>query len=372
MENLNMAQQNKVAVNLAQDFTDVQQAQGRANIGASQISYGNAVTDMTVTKEIVRPYMNTKYTATIGSDNFLLLPSTFSDGMVVKSNGSLQTQSIPTNDFAFAEYGTTTFSEIQSMRNAGKQVIMTSSGRLAGFYMYSTETQHVFQYFYADPTRFNEYFCDNNNVWTNYTHYATDLRSLPQYCYYREQIGNFGVQGTVSSNPTWLMSPVTATWYDMAGTVKTGASQRDLLKSYGFPRTCRYGISGTFQLQADAVINQSVSIVARLKLSYAYRTAGSTSYVWNDIPYWEGQLYTFTNFRDISTSSLTRSLSDPIQMNAIADLPQNVWKGYANNTNYEDFFLCYRLNLVDHGIPSSVTTVWVDSDGFRESLAIMI
>ncbi|WP_294241639.1 hypothetical protein [Pseudobutyrivibrio sp.] len=90
-----MAQQNKVAVNLAQDFTDTQKLQGRQNIGASQISYDNTVTDMTVTKEIVRPYMNTKYSATIGSDNFLLLPSTCSDGMVVKSNGSLQTQSVP-------------------------------------------------------------------------------------------------------------------------------------------------------------------------------------------------------------------------------------------------------------------------------------
>lgn len=90
-----MAQQNKVAVNLAQDFTDEQKLQGRQNIGASQISYNNAVTDMTVTKEIVRPYMNTKYSATIGSDNFLLLPSTFADGMVVKSNGSLETQSVP-------------------------------------------------------------------------------------------------------------------------------------------------------------------------------------------------------------------------------------------------------------------------------------
>lgn len=88
-------QQNKVAVNLAQDFTDEQKAQGRQNIGASQISYNNAVTDMTVTKEIVRPYMNTKYSITIGSDTFLLLPSSFADGMVVKSNGSLQTQSLP-------------------------------------------------------------------------------------------------------------------------------------------------------------------------------------------------------------------------------------------------------------------------------------
>ncbi len=90
-----MAQQNKVAVNLAQDFTDEQKLQGRQNIGASQISYNSTVTDMTVSKEIVRPYMNTKYSATIGSDNFLLLPSTFADGMVVKSNGSLQTQSVP-------------------------------------------------------------------------------------------------------------------------------------------------------------------------------------------------------------------------------------------------------------------------------------
>lgn len=91
-----MAKQNKVAVNLAQDFTDEEKLQARANIGASQISYDNVVTDMTVTKEVVRPYMNTKYTTTVGNDSFLLLPSTFADGMVVKSNGSLQTQTIPT------------------------------------------------------------------------------------------------------------------------------------------------------------------------------------------------------------------------------------------------------------------------------------
>ena len=87
--------QNKVAVNLNQDFTEEEQAQARNNIGASQISYDNSVTDMTVSKEVVRPYMNTKYTATVGNDNFLLMPSTFEDGMVVKSNGSLQTQPIP-------------------------------------------------------------------------------------------------------------------------------------------------------------------------------------------------------------------------------------------------------------------------------------
>lgn len=90
-----MTKLNKVCVNLAQDFTDAEKQQARDNIGASQIKYDNSVTDMTVTKEIIRPYMNTKYSTTIGSDNFLLLPSIFNDGMVVKNNGSLQTQSLP-------------------------------------------------------------------------------------------------------------------------------------------------------------------------------------------------------------------------------------------------------------------------------------
>lgn len=90
-----MAKLNKVCTNIVQDFTDTEKAQARTNISASQIKYDNAVTDMTVMKEIVRPYMNIKYTATIGSDNFLLLPGSFADGMVVKNNGSLQTQTIP-------------------------------------------------------------------------------------------------------------------------------------------------------------------------------------------------------------------------------------------------------------------------------------
>lgn len=96
-----MAKMNKVCVNIDQSdannggFSDNEKAQARKNIGASQISYDNSVTDMTVTKEIVRPYMNTKYSITIGSDNFLLLPSSFADGMVVKSKDSLATRSLP-------------------------------------------------------------------------------------------------------------------------------------------------------------------------------------------------------------------------------------------------------------------------------------
>lgn len=85
----------KVAVNLNQDFTPEEMTTARNNIGASKISYDNVVTDMTVSKEVVRPYMNTKYTATVGNDKFLLMSDAFTDGMVVKNNGSLCTQPIP-------------------------------------------------------------------------------------------------------------------------------------------------------------------------------------------------------------------------------------------------------------------------------------
>lgn len=90
-----MSKMNKVATNLAQDFTDAEKAQARENISASRISYDNAIADMTITKEVIRPWMNTKYTATVGNDNFLLMPDLFADGMVVEHNGSLQTQAIP-------------------------------------------------------------------------------------------------------------------------------------------------------------------------------------------------------------------------------------------------------------------------------------
>ena len=85
----------RVAVNLKQDFTPEEMTTARNNIGASKISYDNVVTDMTVSKEVIRPYMNTKYTATVGNDNFLLMSDAFTDGMVVKHNGSLKTQPIP-------------------------------------------------------------------------------------------------------------------------------------------------------------------------------------------------------------------------------------------------------------------------------------
>lgn len=50
MENLNMAKQNKVAVNLAQDFTDAEKAQARANIGAGNaaMEYSNGALPPTV------------------------------------------------------------------------------------------------------------------------------------------------------------------------------------------------------------------------------------------------------------------------------------------------------------------------------------
>ena len=132
-----MSKQNKVATNLQQDFTDAEKLQARQNIGASQISYDNALTDMTVTKEIVRPSMNTKYTATVGNDNFLLLPSTFGDGMVVKANDSLQTQSIPEG--------------LPTGGVSGQELIIDSNGVPAW-----ADTWH--------PSRNFTLYVDNNNI----------------------------------------------------------------------------------------------------------------------------------------------------------------------------------------------------------------
>ena len=67
-----MANINKVLYNIDQrnDTSSNEKQTARLNIGASQVSYDNSVTDLTITKEIVRPYMNTKYTATVGNDSF--------------------------------------------------------------------------------------------------------------------------------------------------------------------------------------------------------------------------------------------------------------------------------------------------------------
>ena len=386
-----MAKLNKVCVNIDQTdpanggFTNTEKAQARANIGAGT---GNSNVVIKATSTTFPPVDTTANTLQLFDNGRLRFdsndvgvvapyPTQTDSGKILISRwsgspaiGSAAWESYSNiSDFAFAEYGTTTFNEIQNMLSAGKQVLLTSGGRLTGFYKYSTEDSHLFQYFYADPVRFTEYWCTAPNTWSNYTYYATDLRSLPQYCYYREDLGNNGYQASVS-NPKWNIWPNTATWYDMAGTAKTGSTANDLLKSYGFPRICRYGASATVQLQTDAVLNPSVSIVCRLLLKYSYRPEGSTSYVEFNIPFWEGQLYTFTNFRDISYGTTIRSMSDPIQLNAIADLPQNQWKALANSSTIYDFHFRYVLEAV-HGIPSSVSTMWLERSGIRESLAIM-
>lgn len=378
-----MSKQMKVCANLQQDFTDNEKAQARQNIGAGNSNVVIKSTSMTLppvdtTVETLQLFDNGRLrfdSRDVGmvapypgqADSGKILVSKWSGSPGIGSAAWESYSNI--SDFAFAEYGTTTFNEIQTMLNAGKQVILTSSGRIAGFYKYSTNDAHLFQYFYSDPVRFIEYWCTAPNTWTNYTYYATDLRSIAQYCYYREDMNLIGVQASVS-NPKWNVWPNTATWYDMAGTAKTGSTQNDLLKSYGFPRTCRYGVSSTIQLQTDSVLYTGVSIVARLQLKYSYRPNGSTDYVEYDVPFWEGQLYTFTNFRDISDGTHTRSVSDPIQLNAIADLSQNYWKALANSTDIYDFHFRYVLELVS-GIPASVSTMWLERSGIRESLAIM-
>ena len=88
-----MANKKEVMV-YPQSFSNGEKAIARYNIGASQISYDSTVTDMTVTKEIVTPF-STKYTATLGNDDFLLFHNIYGDGMVTKTDGALQTLPFP-------------------------------------------------------------------------------------------------------------------------------------------------------------------------------------------------------------------------------------------------------------------------------------
>lgn len=139
-----MANINKVLYNVDQrnDTTSNEKQTARLNIGASQVSYDNSVTDLTITKEIVRPYMNTKYTATVGNNSFLLLPTSYTDGMVVESNGSLVTRALPKevptggSNGQVLTWGNDTYgwanpvSELpsHSSADAGKALILNSSG----------------------------------------------------------------------------------------------------------------------------------------------------------------------------------------------------------------------------------------------------
>ena len=192
-----MAKQNKVAVNLAQDFTDSEKAQARANIGASQISYDSSVTDMTVTKEIVRPYMNVKYTATVGSDSFLLLPSSFADGMVVKSNGSLQTKSIPTvKNTHYISYindpGSLSLDQYTEMTDAITNnepvVIVSSTGSNASYLQFTRINSNG--YYFTGYNSSNGFIIEMHVASTRAVTITTRYTGLPAVTHYAASWGN--------------------------------------------------------------------------------------------------------------------------------------------------------------------------------------
>ncbi len=192
-----MAQQNKVAVNLVQDFTDVQKTQGRQNIGASQISYDDTVTDMTVTKEIIRPNMNTKYEATLGSDSFLLLPSSFANGMVVKRNDSLQTQSIPVvKNTHYINYindpGSLTEDDYTEMTNAITNnepvVIISGTGSSASYLQFTRQDSNG--YYFTGYNSANGFIIEMHVANTRAVTITTRATGLPAVTHYTASWGN--------------------------------------------------------------------------------------------------------------------------------------------------------------------------------------
>lgn len=385
-----MAKLNKVCVNLAQDFTNTEKQQARDNIGAgtgngnSTIIFSNVIgrpdisdANMEITKERhnlpgTGEHYDMKVTNAQGStQTFALAPTSLSAGLLTMVNSHIET--VPESnfkDFYFVNYGSSTFMEIKNLVDAGKtKIILLRDGIIGGVYRYSSTSNHVFKDFYSDPVRGMEYFCDDHDVWTYQTNYASDIRSIPQYCYYRETLGWNGNQATVANNPEWNLWASTATWYDKTDTaMAAGSTMQDLLKTYANTRVAKYGISETIQLECDAVVNYEVHINARLSLKYYYRQ--NNTYSFFDVPWYEGQIYGFTGFRDISTS-VTRSLSQPLQLNAVVDMPQSFWKNYVNNQNITDFGFVFVLKLLTSNVPSSVSTVWLCTDGKRESLSLM-
>lgn len=386
-----MSKMNKVCVNLAQDFTNAEKQQARDNIGAgtgngnSTISFSNVIggpdesdANMEITKERhnlpgTGEHYNMKVTNSQGStQTFALAPITLSGGLLSMVNSHIET--VPESDFRdfyFVNYGTSTFTEIKNLVDAGKtKIILLKDGILGGVYRYSSTGVHVFKDFYSDPVRGMEYFCNEQDVWTYQTNYASDIRSIAQYCYYRETIGWNGNQATVANNPEWNLWANTATWYDKTDTAQaSGTTMYNLLKNYANTRVAKYGLSETIQLECDAVVNAEVHINARLSLKYYIRQ--NNTYSFFDVPWYEGQMYGFTGFKDISTSTATRSLSQPLQLNAVVDMPQSFWKSYVYSQNITDYGFVFVLTLLTSNVPSSVSTVWLCTDGKRESLSLM-
>lgn len=386
-----MAKLNKVCVNLVQDFTNTEKQQARDNIGAgtgngnSTIRFSNVIgkpdisdANMEITKErhnlpATGEHYDMKVTNAQGNtQTFALAPTNLSAGIMVMSNSYISTISTDSlKDFEFVTYGTSTFMKIKNLVDAGKtKIILLRDGIIGGVYRYSTTSNHVFKDFYSDPVRGMEYFCDDQDVWTYHTTYASDIRSIPQYCYYRETLGWNGKQATVADNPEWNLWANTATWYNKNDTAQAaGTTMHDLLRSYANTRVAKYGISETIQLECDAVVNTAVHINARLSLKYYYRQ--NNTYSFFDVPWYEGQIYGFTGFRDISTATAIRSLSQPLQLNAVVDMSQSFWKNYVNNQNITDFGFVFALKLLTSNVPSSVSTVWLCTAGKRESLSLM-
>lgn len=119
-------------------FTEEEKQTMRNNIDASQIKYNNALADMSITTEMIRPYMNTKYSASVGGVEFLLLPDTFADGMVIRNNGSLRTQAIPTGLPVITQYSASFGNEWRSMRKVDSSI---SSGTIMTQVKLSTPIQ---------------------------------------------------------------------------------------------------------------------------------------------------------------------------------------------------------------------------------------
>lgn len=142
-----MAKQNKVAVNLAQDFTDTEKAQARSNIGAgtggSNIMFSNVLggADNSLANAQIShnrqnlPSTFDYYNMSVTNENnntksFALLPTDMNDGMVVMTNGHAVTRTISDCNLYIASDYPQTDDEFEKWKTAltnNKTVVLTQN-----------------------------------------------------------------------------------------------------------------------------------------------------------------------------------------------------------------------------------------------------
>lgn len=342
-----MAQQNKVAANIQQDFTAVQQSQARKNISATNMRFRTGST-------AYGPVYSNADSVSV-SDTTHSMYVDFGDGNMVQyeglvpiavsgDNGKVLTVTDDLGSYEWqnrgpaifaAVYDQTTYQEIVDAAEAGKLVILVGSdGHFVGNYKYHTEHIVLFDRFYAQPQRGTEFIVTDEDIWSSNTIYPTDL-SLTQV-YTRDRVGTNALQSTIGS---WIADSYTFTvpWFNMQGTEINEPLWTKFLTDR--PEVIRYDYSSDMAVEFTTDPGSGI-ITLEFQLEWCYRPTGSAEYntiVCNWAP---KQVIVLRNFAQPVGS--THYLSDFTHIEYSLTFDRNRFQNFITNRgNYIDCF--FRL-----------------------------